>query len=140
MLRLSVLLLVLINALYFSWSHGLLAGLGLAPEQQTEPQRLHQQIRPEELRLLSAAEQQLAEAPGPASSAPECLQAGPFTEAQSALLRGALAATMPPGSWTLDAAKGQGMMLRLTHADAAQRTRLEELRPALAGQALNPCP
>jgi hypothetical protein len=140
MLRLFVLLLVLINSLYFSWTQGLLAGLGLAPEQQTEPQHLHQQIRPEELRLLSAAELQLVDAPAPAASAPECLQAGPFTEAQGALLRGALAATMPPGSWTLDTVKGQGMMLRLTHADGAQRTRLEELKPALAGQTLNPCP
>ena len=140
MLRLSVLLLVLINSLYFSWSQGLLAGLGLAPEQQTEPQRLHQQIRPEELRLLSPAELQLAEAPAPAPRAPECLQAGPFTEAQGALLRGALTATLPRGSWILDAVTGQGLMLRLAQADDAQRTRLEELKPALAGQSLHPCP
>ena len=64
MLRLLVLILVLLNSLYFAWSHGMLAGLVLAPEQQTEPQRLQQQLSPEELRLLSPQEvQRLDQAP-----------------------------------------------------------------------------
>jgi hypothetical protein len=53
MLRLFVLVLVLLNSAYFAWSQGLLRGLGFAPTQQTEPQRLNQQIRPQDLHLLT---------------------------------------------------------------------------------------
>lgn len=54
MLRFLVLALLLLNSAYFAWSHGLLLGLGVAPAQQSEPQRLGQQIRPQDLRLLTA--------------------------------------------------------------------------------------
>ncbi|KAB7533389.1 SPOR domain-containing protein, partial [Verminephrobacter sp. Larva24] len=43
MLRLAVILLLLANAGYRAWSQGLLRPWGLAPEAQTEPQRMHQQ-------------------------------------------------------------------------------------------------
>jgi hypothetical protein len=137
MLRLFVLILLLLNSLYFAWSQGFLAELGLAPEQQTEPRRLQQQIRPEALRLLSP--QELLDAPAPATSAPECLQAGPFSEAQSTQLRAALASIMPPGSWTLEALKGEAAMLRVPRADGEQRARLNEITAALANQPLSPC-
>lgn len=51
MLRIVFLLLVLGNAGYYLWSHGHLAGMGLAPELQSEPQRLQEQIRPDALVL-----------------------------------------------------------------------------------------
>jgi len=60
MLRIFFLLLVLANGSYFAWSQGLLSTLGIAPSQQVESQRMTQQIRPQELRLLSA--QELAQA------------------------------------------------------------------------------
>lgn len=76
MLRLIVLLLVLLNSVYFAWSNGLLRDIGFAPEQQTEPQRVARQIRPEALRLLTA--QQLREAQAAAArAAAEILQNGP---------------------------------------------------------------
>lgn len=101
MLRFLALTLVLINLVYLGWSQGLLPGL--APEQQTEPQRIGQQLRPDALRLLTVPELRAPEAtPAAASKQTECLQAGLFDEAQSALLRPALASTLPPGSWTLD--------------------------------------
>ncbi len=56
MLRFLVLVLALINGVYFAWSQDLLLGLGFAPAQQTEPQRLDQQIKPESLRLLTPQE------------------------------------------------------------------------------------
>jgi len=56
MLRLALLTLLLANAGYFAWSQGLLTAWGLAPAQQSEPQRVEQQIRPESLRVLSAGE------------------------------------------------------------------------------------
>lgn len=105
MLRFIVLALVLANSLYFAWSQGLLLSLGFAPVQQTEPQRLGQQIRPEALRLLTAQELSSFEPVSRVAWKPtECLQAGMFDEAQSALLRRTLEAALPAGSWVLDAA------------------------------------
>ena len=60
MLRLVVWLLVLANAGYFAWTQGYLAPLGLAPVEQSEPERLQAQIKPGALRLLN----------GPKGSAP----------------------------------------------------------------------
>jgi hypothetical protein len=60
MLRLVVWLLVLANAGYFAWTQGYLAPLGLAPAEQSEPERLQAQIKPGALRLLN----------GPKGSAP----------------------------------------------------------------------
>ena len=59
MMRLFVLLLLLLNGLYFTWSQGMLAGLGFAPAQHTEPLRIKQQINPDAVRLLSPQERQL---------------------------------------------------------------------------------
>jgi hypothetical protein len=101
MLRFLALTLVLINAVYFGWSQGVLPGF--APEQQTEPQRIGRQLRPEALRLLTASELRESETTATvATRLTGCLQAGPFDEAQSALLRPALESALPPGSWTLD--------------------------------------
>jgi hypothetical protein len=103
MLRLVVLLLLLANGGYFAWSQGLLRSWGLAPVQQSEPQRLQQQIRPEALRLLSADEARRIETSAPpAVRAPECLQAGLFDEKQVAALRPSLEPLLPPGSWQLE--------------------------------------
>ncbi|MFZ4478307.1 MAG: SPOR domain-containing protein [Rhodoferax sp.] len=99
MLRFLALSLLLINLLYFGWSGGRLPGL--APEQQTEPQRLAQQLRPDAIRVLTEKEPRR---PGqsPAAARPDqCLQAGPLTEAQGALLRPVLESNLPPASWTL---------------------------------------
>ncbi len=106
MLRLIVLALVLLNGLYFAWSQGLLLGLGLAPMQQSEPQRLEQQIKPDALLLLTPQEQALPEAVPRvlAVKSTECLQAGLFDEIQGALLRRTLTASWPVDSWTLSAA------------------------------------
>jgi hypothetical protein len=53
MLRWALILLVVANVGYFAWSHGHLDGLGLAPVEQREPQRLTKQVAPEMLRLLN---------------------------------------------------------------------------------------
>ena len=104
MLRFFVLVLVLLNAVYWVWSQGLLQAFDWAPVQQTEPQRLGQQIKPEALRLLTAQEQSLFEAaPRLVTRSSECLQAGLFDEAQIALLRRTLEQALPAGSWVLEA-------------------------------------
>ena len=126
MLRLAVVLLLLANAGYYAWSQGLLRGWGLAPVDESEPQRMEQQIAPQNLRLLpqdSKGAASSAAPAGPASSAPAstpaasgaasspatvaappeppaCLQAGVFDARQADALRRA-AAVLPEGSWTL---------------------------------------
>ena len=113
MLRLAVVLLLLANAGYYAWSQGLLRGWGLAPVDESEPQRMEQQIAPQNLRLLPQGGKGAASsaAPtGPASSPataaapaepPACLQAGVFDARQADALRRA-AAVLPEGSWTLE--------------------------------------
>ena len=130
MLRLAVIVLLLANAGYYAWSQGLLRPLGYAPQEQSEPQRMNQQIRPETLQILkvnpsktssaappgststpaslsqaTAANDSPAPPTTPAASAPadsaECLQAGVFDDRQAEALRTA-AAGLPAGSWTLE--------------------------------------
>jgi hypothetical protein len=111
MLRLIVLLLVLANAGYYAWSHGLLAAYGFAPVAQSEPQRVAQQIKPEALRVLTSqdAARQLDGAVTPPAqtataqaTAAECLQVGLFNEEQTVVLRDRLTVAMPTGSWALE--------------------------------------
>lgn len=102
MLRFIVLALVLLNGLYFAWSQGFLRAYGFAPAQQSEPQRLGQQIRPDAVRLLTAQELSQSEAPRATGKPAACLQAGLFDATQSAQLRRTLAVTLPAGSWTLE--------------------------------------
>lgn len=60
--------LVMANLAYFAWSQGWLMGAGFLPHPwpQTEPERLSQQIRDDQVRLLRPA----PEAPGPARAQP----------------------------------------------------------------------
>ena len=123
MLRLAVIVLLLANAGYFAWSQGHLRPWGWAPQEQAEPQRMNQQIRPETLQILKVnASKTSSSAPMPAPATPaapaastaatdtpasaatdpaECLQAGVFDERQAEALRTA-AAGLPQGSWALE--------------------------------------
>ena len=103
MLRLIVLLLVLANGTYFAWSQGLWRAYGWAPAEQSEPQRLQQQIRPEAIRILGTEEARRVEvaAQMPARP-PECLQAGLLDEAKAEALRRVLETALPPGTWLIE--------------------------------------
>jgi hypothetical protein len=102
MLRLAVLLLLLANAAYFTWSQGLLLPWGVGPSQQAEPQRLAQQIRPESVRLLKADEVRRIESQAASTARPaECLQASPLDDPQVTQLRAALEG-WPTGSWSFE--------------------------------------
>lgn len=133
MLRLLALVLLLANAGYFAWTHGLLADYGFAPAAQAEPQRLAQQIRPEAMQLLTAADaRQIENAPAPtaaAQPASECLQAGLFTPEQSTALRTGLESTLPVGSWTLESGVEPGRWIvymgKYTSEDALAKKRAE---------------
>jgi hypothetical protein len=103
MLRLLVLLLILANGAYFAWASGALRAYGFAPQQQAEPQRLAQQIKPEAIHVLTGDEFKQVEAQRQAELAPkECLQAGPFTDAQWSALRPTLEGVLPADAWQFD--------------------------------------
>jgi hypothetical protein len=53
MLRALVIVLALANIVYFAWTRGALAVIGAQPARvnESEPQRLQQQIRPELLQI-----------------------------------------------------------------------------------------
>ena len=91
MLRLLVLVLLLANAAFFAWSHGLLLAWGVGPMQQSEPQRLQQQVHPEVVRVLPPAElKQLEALAAQAPRPPECLQTATLDPAQVTPLRSVL--------------------------------------------------
>lgn len=100
MLRLIVLLLLLLNALYYSWGQGWLLPYGWGPAQQREPQRLAQQVHPEALVVLNARE--AASVVLPASPSRVCLQSGDLDEARAQALRPVLQTQLPEDVWTLD--------------------------------------
>ena len=135
MLRLIVLLLVLANAGYYAWSHGLLASYGFAPTSPSEPQRLAQQINPEAMRILSPAEASQFENPQApasaalASNADGCLQVGLFNEEQTLVLRERLVSLLPAGSWVLESAASPARWLvymgKFSSADAVDKKKAE---------------
>jgi hypothetical protein len=103
MLRLIVLALILINGVYFGWASGGLRAYGFAPDQQNEPQRLAQQIKPEAIGFLTPEALKLAESQRQAEMVPkECLQAGPFNDTQLSVVRRALEDILPPQVWQLN--------------------------------------
>ena len=147
-----MLALLLANAVFFAWTHGLLADYGFAPLAQSEPQRLAQQIRPEAMQLINTGE-----APQPASEplavtgmtagAAQCLQAGLFSDEQANALRPRLQAVLPAGSWSLENSVEPGRWIiymgKYTSDDALAKKR-DELRlrgisfESLLNPALNP--
>ncbi|MCT9811603.1 SPOR domain-containing protein [Acidovorax sp. Be4] len=160
MLRLAVFILLLANAGYFAWSQGVLANLGWAPQQHSEPERLQQQLRPEALQLLQPAAEPAPTAPQPepaqatAAAAPaadtagpaQCLQAGIYDEDQSDALRRALALQLPDGSWNITPTTTPGRWMvymgKFADSQALEKKRAElrvrKLDHDRAGGALEP--
>ncbi|OYV38493.1 MAG: sporulation protein [Thiomonas sp. 20-64-5] len=72
-MRVLLLALLLANLVFFAWSQGWMAGAGLGPVTQREPQRLALQIHPEQVTvtpLASASATPASSAPQPAPRAP----------------------------------------------------------------------
>lgn len=118
MLRLVAIALLLANAVYFAWTQGFLAGLGLAPVQQSEPERLKAQIEPGTLRLLNgprAEAEDVAQAADVSQTEPvatpatSCWQASGFTVPQADALRAALGSTgLSETLWQFSETKSSG--------------------------------
>jgi hypothetical protein len=130
-------LMLLLNALYWSWAEGWLLPYGFGPLTQREPQRLAQQIQPQAITLVSQAEARLDVVAGP-SEEPLCLQTGPLEEAQAALVRAYLESSWPADSWVFETVPG--LRLRLPVLPVALQARLPELTAVLPPGALESCP
>lgn len=112
--------LLLANGLYFAWSQGMLAGFGLAPAQQHEPERLQGQIEPGTLRLLNGPRATpqaepagdaavVSEPPATAQAPTACWQASGFTPDQAETLRSALAGRgLTPEQWQFNEQRSAG--------------------------------
>lgn len=101
MRRLILLLLLLVNLVYFAWARAWFAPLGFAPATDSEPRRLSNQIRPEAIRILSAEETKRVETALAVTKSSDCLQAGLFDAAQVNTLRQGLSTALAPESWSL---------------------------------------
>ena len=101
-----VVLLLVVNLLYFGWVQGGLPPYGVvaeAPTEPSEPPRLAQQIQPEAISEVKVMSPALWAAFVPATPQPaKCLQAGLFKDEQGTALRDALVAGMPVGTWLLN--------------------------------------
>ncbi|MGE0348997.1 SPOR domain-containing protein [Hydrogenophaga sp.] len=149
MLRWAVVLLVLANAVYFAWTQGHLDGLGLAPVEQSEPQRLTLQIQPDMVRLLngpkgasmpadaaavgSATPPVTAPVPTPAPAvAPSTPMVDSPRGATDAPAAPAAPATLPPATSTTTPAVADGGPRACWLAGAFTESQLELLRAELA--------
>lgn len=102
MLRSLVLLLMLANGAYFAWAQGYLNAYGIGPEERSEPHRMAQQIRSEDIRVLSADDAKRLERQHVAASVKACWVAGVFDDVQARALSSALEGKLPPDSWQLE--------------------------------------
>ncbi|MBP9685818.1 MAG: SPOR domain-containing protein [Rhodoferax sp.] len=113
MLRLSVLLLICLNTVYFAWGNGWLLAMGWGPMTQTEPQRLGQQINPQAMVLVKTRPVEPSTAsPSPDAgivarpSDPGCLQSPALSAREAQTVRDILQGTLPQALWTLTATPG----------------------------------
>lgn len=139
MLRSLVLILLLLNLAFFSWTQGWLNSLtGLRPNQQQEPHRLKLQhhadhievISPEIIASAQSASEALAVAIATAASASSevtsastpasvpssaeaantaCLTAGPFGTMEINLVTAALRDVLPPDAWRAEEVTLEGL-------------------------------
>lgn len=137
MLRTLLLLLLLANGAVFAWSRGWLEPAVPAPGQaDREPARLSAQVNPEAVRVLPPGA--AGDATGAArQAAARCVEAGPFGLVDAATAEAALeSADLPAGAWERELRGPTQIWLRVPHADAALRERLQTLaagNPLLAG-------
>ena len=139
-MRVVFLLLLLIDLGFFAWSQGWLAGAGLSPETQTEPQRLALQVHPERLQVeplpaASAAAGSRASAPALPASAPRAASA-PTAPASTPARPAAApnpASSAPPST----AAAGSAVCREIGPFGAMETAALAQAQTAIAAAGLH---
>jgi hypothetical protein len=115
MLRWVLLVLVIANAVFFSWSQGLWAAQGWAPARLSEPERLQQEVQAQAIRVLnSAAEttdkttETITDSVVP-TEPKSCLWAPGFSPGQADALRQAMGTlSLPDDVWSLSENRNPG--------------------------------
>ena len=102
-LRGLVLLLLLLNGVWYVWAQGWLLVYGFGPTPQREPGRLAQQIRPEAIRIVPAHDVARVQAATAAVDAVMCMQSGPLDETRADAIRRVLQTALPAQAWVLEA-------------------------------------
>jgi hypothetical protein len=100
MMRLTVLLLALLNLVYLAWGQGWLAAYGWVPAPTREPQRLLQQVNPEAIRLVDTA--LLTAKPDAAPASLSCLITPELSASERDVVKAAAQKALPPGSWVIE--------------------------------------
>jgi hypothetical protein len=116
MLRWVLLVLVVANAVFFSWSQGLWAGQGWAPARLSEPERMQQEVQAQSVRVLNSATETADKATEPSTIdnvlSPEpksCLWAPGFSPGQADALRQAMGTlSLPESVWSLSESRSPG--------------------------------
>jgi hypothetical protein len=101
MLRWLTLVLLLANALYWAFTHGWLAPVGITPSDDRDPSRWEQQVRPDKVRVLPPATAAAAinEARGAAIASLVCLESESIAAESIDAAEQALAAALPERGW-----------------------------------------
>ena len=127
MLRTLLMLLLLANALVFSWARGWLDPVLPAPGQaEREPARLEAQVNPGAVKVLTPAA--ASDANSARAAAARCVEVGPFGLVDASAAESVLeSAGLTSGAWDRDL-RGPGQVwLRVPKADAALREKLQAL-------------
>lgn len=107
MLRALIVALLLANLAFFGWTQGWFDSfVGVRSIGDREPERLQRQVHPELIRILPADTVAAASA-----SAPACLEAGPFTDAEIGAAQAVAQVDLPAGSWTTVSSEQAGTWL-----------------------------
>jgi len=101
MLRWFTLVLLLANGLYFAFTHGWLAAIGLKPADERDPSRWEQQIRPDRVRVLppAVAASAIQEARGAAVASLVCLESESIAAESIDAAEQALVGAVPERGW-----------------------------------------
>jgi hypothetical protein len=141
MLRGVVIVLVLLNLVFFAWARGWLAPAWPPPRSsEREPGRLAAQVNPERVTVLPARGGGAGAGAGEAAS---CIEAGPFADTDLAAAEAALSqAGVPAAAWSRlpeNGAPAGRQWLRVAQPDVAWLPRLNALPQAVIGAGFKPC-